>query len=175
MSERNEPSQHPEVQSNPEDLLPVSAVTRDRILAMLDEKLQGSSEEKDYFIQGNPEYSSLALSSGQSDRLPADVVALIELALPGQNNDIVAWQEYRVIKTPDGIQFEKRLNSADRVHIQNFPDPDAIEMRDAEFERNEKAFQEERELGLTFVSEHDAKELANLLESVDAEDEMDLS
>jgi len=157
----NEPheSEHPEISSDPETMLPVSQATKGTLVETVKGKL-GSQTSRLYEIDDD-EFDTLSMSwdeTGHTITQPLvgyNAIGGVTLFDRGGDNDR-GETSYWFRKAPDGIQLEKFTGAL----------PDAQTLKDmtkplANLEHR-VAVDSERELGLTFVSEAEARRVLGL-------------
>jgi hypothetical protein len=166
---------HPEVSDNPEDMFPASEHTKQSLLDEVNNKLDGIPEDHNRTAIGlsfpEPERGTLTVERYKEGTNSNDArrVALIHrIEWPGKLYGERLIANFFLLRSPDGLQMEKfttRESPTARAHQSDSLDEVQQKAREllASIPDIREAQAAERELGLSFVSERDAKDLLALL------------
>jgi hypothetical protein len=177
MTEHEEPefpNEHPEVREAIENALPLSQGSKDHIVSLIKERLGHDSE----ITVGldDPDYETMSIQW-----LPeADVSGVVGVVSLWERSDAVAeirwsWEEFQIKPSPDGWQFEKRIQSITPEDAQQILDnlgtEELSEVQEERLMRYNQALMEEQALGITLVTEDEGQRLIRLIPTGEKLDE----
>ena len=168
---------HPEITDNPEAMQPATEATKQALLDLITSKSEGgfsspTEVSSKTLLFTEPERGTISIArfvDGASKDDPSRMARVHRVEWPGKLYGEQFITNYFILKTPDGLQIEK--------HSQTF-DPDKELLRDgatpeegyqaainglAKITATREAHKSEDELGLSFVSEKEAKDILALV------------
>lgn len=183
----NDPKQsHPEVAENPEAMQPAEQVTLRHLLGEVTNKSKGGYEDDESFMADlhypDSEYGAATITrfkDGASRDDPARLAGIHCSSDVGNEGDRVH-TNYFILKTPDGLHIEKHSHNSN--YRREMPSMDAsIEEIGASalqgiqrINEMQEAQKVEDELGLSFVSEQEARQLLELLDATEPFEKLDI-
>lgn len=169
---------HPEIKDNPEAMQPATEATKQALLDLITTKSEGgyssqSEVSSRSLVFTEPKRGTISVTKfvdGASRDDPQRTASIRRVEWPGKLYGEQFVTNYFILKTPDGLQMEKHSHTSD-------PGKELLDSNDkpveiykaalngiAKIAELRKAQAEEDELGLSFVSEQEAKALIALVE-----------
>lgn len=168
---------HPEITDNPEAMQPATEATKQALLDLIETKSEGGySSDTEVssrtLLFDEPERGTISVArlvDGASKADPRQVARVHRVEWPGKVYGEQFITNYFILNTPDGLQIEKHSQTTDPDKERLIDDATPEEGYQAAINGLAKitatieAHKTEDELGLSFVSEKEAKDIIALI------------